>query len=93
MCGHKLGLGAILLPGIKGGDERILCRHCGSYISSSMRHYNWIGLLGLPFGILVGKIPGYFGLTCGIWCTALTTVACIFAFAVVAYYQMPLRRP
>lgn len=90
VCGKKLGLGSILLPGIKGGNERVFCQACGNHVSPPMRRYNWIGFLGLPFGILVGKIPDYLGVVCGAWCDVSITALVIFSFILAVYYLIPL---
>jgi hypothetical protein len=58
-----------------------------------MRNYSWIGLLGLPVGILLGKIPGYLGFSCDIPCNAGITFAFLLIFVLLVYYLIPLKNP
>lgn len=92
VCGNKISLVSVVLPGIKGGDEKVYCRHCGSYISESMRRYNWIGMLGILVGIVVGKISSCLGITCGIWCVVSSSLLFVIVFVLAVYYLIPLKR-
>lgn len=92
VCGCELGFSDLLIPGIKGGDERVICKACKNIISKEMRRYNWIGLLGLPIGILLGKIPGYLNYECDVFCHAKITIIVIMLFVLLVYYAVPLQK-
>lgn len=90
VCKASLDFSDIILPGIRGMNNRIICRSCGSTISKPMSRYGWIGMLGLPFGILLGDIEKFFGLPCGIVCATVLVALLIAIFLVVIYYFLPL---
>ena len=92
ICGKSLSFSSVIIPGLKGGDERVYCKYCGNHVSSPVRRYSWIGLLGLPFGLLSAKVPGYFGLECSVSCDIFTGGAIIVMFFLLVYYLMPLKR-
>lgn len=92
VCKEYLDFSAIVLPGIRGGNNRVICRKCGSILSKPMGKYSWIGMLGLPFGLFLGDIEKFFGLSCEISCAVISVSLLIALFVVGFYYLLPLSK-
>ncbi len=90
-CRGHIGFFRIVKPFFVGGAERVTCDQCGSKLSKKMSKYTSFRFSAFPLGLLIAKLPNWFGLNMGFFGEIVYLLSIALLLIAGIYFLFPLK--